>query len=62
MLEEAKEHFTVFLKTNELVPLPTYTGRRTSKIKIEEEVSPEIHLVWIVTAVMLDFESSISIL
>lgn len=55
--EDANKHH----ETNELVLLPTYNSKRTSKLKTVD-VPPEINVVCLVAAVMLDLESNVSVL
>lgn len=45
----------MMLKNKGVIPLPTYLGRHTVKIKIEE-IAAGIDVIWIVTVITCDLE------
>lgn len=58
--ELARRHSTSPLKSVELVLLPTYLRRCTSKVKVRE-IPVKISVIWLTEAIILNLEDKISI-
>lgn len=53
--EKAKYYFTTTLKSEEVILLSTYTGRRTSRMRIVN-IPPEVDATWLLAALTVDLK------
>lgn len=60
-VNEARKHSDKILNTEEEALLPTYMGRRTSRIRTEE-VPPEVGVGWVTAALCHDWSDKLNIL
>lgn len=60
-MDKDRKHSDRMLKTEEVLLLPTYLGRRTSRIRIEE-VPPEVEVGWAMAALCHGRDDKLNIL
>lgn len=55
-----RQHAKLLLKSNEMVLLPTYLGRRTFKVKVGE-IPTVVDIAWLVTAIAVGLQNKVPI-